>query len=210
MTRSMGLEGREQSDFSISKFAPAFINRADWELGSFLEEDASFVTLNVLVWDADEEDEEDEEETEGAIFTSDSKGVTCTSPSLNNLGWLARFASSGFTFDSAIMVKANDSPTFLPRTVVPNSLNGIPNSRVAHTSQLGLQDEPRGSWETVLLFLASSMECHRWDFEIDDPDAMVFKLFVGTIRWGNRGDPRIFSRDDVWLLLASTTKESTL
>lgn len=137
----MGLEGRERSDFSISKFVlPVFINRG---LDSgFLEEDASFVTLNVLAWDVEDEEDEEEEE-ERAVFASESVGDV---PSWNNFfGSFARLASSGFTFDSAVMAKANDSPSFLPRTVFPNSLNGIPNSRVAHTSQLGLHDEPRGS-----------------------------------------------------------------
>lgn len=149
--------GREQSDFSI-KFVPVF-NRADSGVDSFLEEDASFVALNALTWNADDEDEdEDEEETERAVFTSIGLPTWLLPFSWNNFfEWLA---SSVFTFDSAITVEANDSATFLPRTVFPNSLNGIPNSRVAHTSQLGLHDEPRGSWQT-LLFLASSMECHR-------------------------------------------------
>ena len=149
----------ERSDFSISKFA--FINRAD----SFLDEEASFVAwLNVVlmrdVAEDEEEDEEEEEETGRGFFTSDS--TRTSSPSFDNSFFESFAPTSGFTSDSAVTAMANDSPTFLPRAAFPNSLNGIPNSRVAHTSQLGLQDEPRGSWQTVLLlFLASSMECHR-------------------------------------------------
>lgn len=199
VARVVGLEGREHSDFWI-KFV-LVSSWADSELDSFLEEDIPYVALDVLVFVGDEDDED----MDRVIFSSESAGLTLPCVSFSSKSFfklLPSFASSEFTFDSAIMVKVNDSDVFLPRAVFPSSLNGIPNSRVAHTSQLGLHDEPRGSWET-LVFLASSMECHRWDLEIEDPGAIVFKLFVGTIRCGNRGDPRIFSRDDVWLVLAS-------
>ena len=36
-----------------------------------------------------------------------------------------------------------------------------------------------------------------------EPDVIAFRLFAGTILWGNRGEPRIFSRDELWLVVAS-------
>lgn len=127
----MGLEGREHSDLRI-KFV--LVSRwADSELDSFLENEASCIALDVLVLVGDE----DEEEVDRVIFSSDSTGLTlpCISSSSNNFRKLfPSFASSEFTFDSAIIAKANDSGAFLPRALFPNSLNGMPNSRVAHTS----------------------------------------------------------------------------
>lgn len=194
-TCTIGLEDREHSD-SRAKFILAF-SCADCELNSFCVVDVSLGALGVLILVCDGDDDDDEEEeVHRVIISSDLTTLSCSRASFPLRGLfklLPSFGSSELILDSNAIASSRFS---LPRAPLPNSLNGIPISRVVHTSQEGLQDEPRGSCET-LLFLASSIECQRCDAEIEVPGAIVFKLLAGTIRCGNRGEPRIFSRDDV-------------
>lgn len=93
--------------------------------------------------------DDDKEETDRAIFSSDSVGLPVlwiTFSSKMFCQSLPRLASSELTLDSTTVAgKANDSGGFFTRALFPSSLNGIPTSRVAHTSQLGLQGDSRGT-----------------------------------------------------------------
>ena len=171
VTRTVGLEDREHSDTLTT-----FVLVSDCD--SFLENDGSF--FDILI-----DDDDDEEEADRVIFESTSMELTFSCTLLSSM---VIFESSSTTVTSsestlvpATNGRANDSGGFTFRTMFPSSLNGIPSSwRVVHTSLLGLQEEPRGNW-AIFILLASSIECHRCDLAIDDPGAIAFKLFAGTI-----------------------------
>lgn len=193
-TEITGLDGR---DFvSWQKFETVSCRIS--EVKSFFKGTESLIPLIIL------RDDEDDE-LDRVVFISYSAGLTGSWPSfsLNSfLRSLPSLVSTGLAVESTVIVKVKESGGFLPLIVLASSLKGTPTSLVAHTSKLGLH-EPRDVVWAVFGFVASSIECQRCGLETDVPCAIALKLFAGTIRWGNRGEPRIFSREDDWLVLAS-------